>query len=379
MTKKIALLGSTGSIGTQTLDIVKMHQDKFEIKVLAAGRNIDLLEEQIREFHPKMAVIGSKEDQHRLKSRLNTTTRILCGFEGIEEAINEGDVDLVLNALVGSKGLGPTCQAIQAGKDVALANKESLVSGGQLVMSLAEKHNVSIIPVDSEHSAIFQCLHGEKKQWLKKIILTASGGPFREMKKSQIRMMGVKEALNHPNWSMGNKITIDSATMMNKGLEIIEAAWLFNVSLTEIDVVVHPQSIIHSMVEFQDTSVIAQLGLPDMRVPIQYALSYPERLVNTLPSLSLTEIHTLTFEPIDENKFPCIRLAKEAQKIGMTMPCVLTKANDLLVEAFLYDKIGFYELSDKIETLMNEHHPYEYHSMDDLLEVEAWVESTLRV
>ena len=379
MTKKIALLGSTGSIGTQTLDIVKMHQDKFEIAVLAAGRNIDLLEQQIIEFQPKIAVIASKEDQHRLKSRLNTTTQILCGFEGVEEAINEGNVDLVLNALVGSKGLGPTCQAIKAGKDVALANKESLVSGGQLVMSLAKKHNVSIIPVDSEHSAIFQCLQGERKQWLKKIILTASGGPFREMTKSQIETMGVKEALNHPNWSMGNKITIDSATMMNKGLEIIEAAWLFNVSLSEIDVVVHPQSIIHSMVEFQDTSVIAQLGLPDMRVPIQYALSYPERLVNKLPSLSLTDIHTLTFEPIDENKFPCIRLAKEAQSIGKTMPCVLTKANDMLVEAFLYKKIGFYELSDKIERLMNKHHPYEYHSMEDLLEVEAWVESTLCV
>jgi len=231
--------------------------------------------------------------------------------------------------------------------------------------------------VDSEHSAIFQCLQGEHQQALKKIILTASGGPFREMTKTQIIKMGVKQALQHPNWSMGNKITIDSATMMNKGLEIIEAAWLFNVPLEQIQVVVHPQSIIHSMVEFCDTSVIAQLGLPDMKVPIQYALSYPERLSNRLKSLSLTAVGNLTFEPTDEDRFPCLRLAKEAQKIGKTMPCVLTKANDVLVEAFLQERISFYELSDYIEDIMSKHQPQAYNSLDDLLEVETWVESTL--
>ncbi len=377
MAKKIELLGSTGSIGTQTLEIVRMHQERFEVSVLAAGENVGLLEKQINEFKPKIAIIGSKEDCDRLKANITTSTRILYGFEGIKEAIYDGEADLVINALVGSRGLGPTCQAIEAGKNIALANKESLVSGGQLVMSLADKHNVTIIPVDSEHSAIFQCLQGEKSLALKKIILTASGGPFRKMTKSQIEEMGVKEALKHPNWSMGSKITIDSATMMNKGLEIIEAVWLFNIALENIEVVVHPQSIIHSMVEFHDTSVIAQLGLPDMKVPIQFALSYPNRLPNNLASLSLTDICTLTFEKTDEDRFPCLRLAKEAQKIGKTMPCVLTKANDMLVEAFLNEKIGFYGLSDSIERLMHKHNPCEYHSLDDLLEVEAWVESTL--
>ncbi len=377
MTKKIALLGSTGSIGSQTLDIVRMHPDKFDITVLAAGKNVDLLAKQINEFKPKIAIIGSKHDCDYLKTNVTASTRVLYGFEGIKEAMYDGEADLVINALVGSRGLGPTCQAIEAGKDVALANKESLVSGGKLVMSLAEKHKVNIIPVDSEHSAIFQCLQGEKRQSLKRLILTASGGPFRQMTKSQIIEMGVKEALKHPNWSMGNKITIDSATMMNKGLEIIEAAWLFKIDLDKIDVVVHPQSIIHSMVEFHDTSVIAQLGLPDMKVPIQYALSYPHRLQNNLMSLSLTDITTLTFEKTDEDKFPCLRLAKEAQRIGKTMPCVLTKANDLLVEAFLKEKISFYGISESIEMLMQKHHSYEYDSLDDLLEVEAWVESAL--
>lgn len=378
MSKKIALLGSTGSIGTQVLDIVRIYPDRFRIIALTAGKNRELLEQQITEFSPEIAVIASKEDAQLLQSRVAPKTRILYGNQGITEAVNNEKVDIVINALVGSFGLGPTCQAIIAGKQLALANKESLVTGGNLVTSLAAKHNVPIIPIDSEHSAIFQCLNGKNRKELKRILLTASGGPFRELSKSEILKTDVWDALKHPNWNMGKKITIDSATMMNKGLEVIEAVWLFDVTLDQVDVVIHPQSIIHSMVEFCDTTVMAQLGKPDMKVPIQYALTHPLRLKNNFESLSFVDCHQLTFEEPDEDKFPCLRLAKEAIKIGGTMPCVLNKANDILVEAFLSHKIAFYDVSYHIERLMQKHQPRGYQTLDDLLEVEAWVESDLR-
>lgn len=378
MKKKIALLGSTGSIGTQTLEIIRMHPERFDVTVLSAGRNIDLLQAQTREFMPKIAVMERKEDAERLQSRISSHTKVLHGMTGIEHAVTHPEIEMVLNALVGSRGLIPTCRALENGKDVALANKESLVAGGELVMATARRHQARLIPVDSEHSAIFQCLNGENRQSIKRIILTASGGPFRGWSREAIQHAGVKEALNHPNWSMGRKITIDSASMMNKGLEVIEAAWLFGLIPEQIHVLIHPQSIIHSMIEFCDTSVIAQMGLPDMRIPIQYALSWPDRVPNHLPSLMLEQIGTLTFEKPDMSKFPCLRLAMEALKIGKTMPCVLNAANDILVEAFLNEQIAFYEVPELIESIMRKHKAAEYSQLEELLEVEAWVKSALR-
>jgi 1-deoxy-D-xylulose-5-phosphate reductoisomerase len=350
--KHIALIGSTGSIGTQALEVIKAHPERFRVTALTAGSNIDLMEKQISEFKPKIAVMATKELANRLQTRVSSHTKIYYGSAGIENAVSEKTTDTVLNALVGSRGLIPTCLAIENGKNIALANKESLVSGGALVMRLVKEHAVSLIPVDSEHSAVFQCLNGEAERQVRKIVLTASGGPFLNWDMESIRNSDVNDALKHPNWTMGQKITVDSATMMNKGLEIIEAAWLFGLSPEQIDVVVHPQSIIHSMVEFCDTSVIAQLGLPDMKVPIQYALTYPDRISNQLKSLSLDKIGQLTFQLPDQVRFPCLRLAKEALKIGKTMPCVLNAANDILVERYLRRKISFYELSEQIENLM---------------------------
>ncbi len=378
MDKHIALIGSTGSIGTQALEVIKAHPGRFQVTALTAGSNIDLMEEQINEFKPKIAVMATKELAERLQARVSVHTKILYGAAGIEAAVSEEMTDTVLNALVGSRGLIPTCLAIENGKNIALANKESLVSGGALVMRLIKEHGVTLIPVDSEHSAVFQCLNGEDERQIQKIVLTASGGPFLNWDRESIRKSDVNDALKHPNWTMGQKITVDSATMMNKGLEIIEAAWLFDITPEQIEVVVHPQSIIHSMVEFCDTSVIAQLGLPDMKVPIQYALTYPDRISNHLESLSLEKIGQLTFQPPDQVRFPCLRLAKEALKIGKTMPCVLNAANDILVERYLNRKISFYELSEQIEDVMQKHQPVEYQSLQDLLEVENWVKSTLR-
>lgn len=379
MEKHIALIGSTGSIGTQALEVIKAYPERFQVTALTAGSNIDLMEKQINEFKPKIAVMAVKELADQLRTRVSSShTKISFGTAGIEEAVSEKTTDTVLNALVGSRGLIPTCMAIENGKNIALANKESLVSGGALVMRLIKEHGVTLIPVDSEHSAVFQCLNGEDERQIQKIVLTASGGPFLNWDMESIRNSEVSDALKHPNWTMGKKITIDSATMMNKGLEIIEAAWLFDLTPDQIEVVVHPQSIIHSMVEFCDTSVIAQLGLPDMKVPIQYALTYPERISNQLKSLSLDKIGQLTFQPPDLVRFPCLRLAKEALKIGKTMPCVLNAANDILVERYLNRKISFYELSEQIENVMQKHQPVEYQSLQDLLEVENWVKSTLR-
>ena len=378
MKKTLALLGSTGSIGTQTLEVVRNYPERFRIDVLTAGQNVELLEAQIKEFQPSYAVIHSRHDADRLRAGIPSGTRVLFGDEGVLNAVTQTQATMVLNALVGSRGLGPTCKALTNGKDVALANKESLVAGGSLVMKLAAVHNRSIVPVDSEHSAIFQCLKGEDINDVRRIILTASGGPFLKWKKHEIMAAPVASALKHPNWSMRKKITIDSATMMNKGLEIIEAAWLFDLPQEKIDVVIHPQSIIHSMVEFTDLSCIAQLGNPDMQTPIQVALAWPERIPSGRAPLFLEKTGTLTFFETDPDRFPCVELARKALKIGKTMPCVLNAANDFLVECYMREEIRFYDLSDLINTVMEKHTPFEYHSLDELVETEEWVRGILR-
>ncbi|RQD67790.1 MAG: 1-deoxy-D-xylulose-5-phosphate reductoisomerase [Tindallia sp. MSAO_Bac2] len=375
--KNISILGSTGSIGKQTLDVVRQHPDSFQVEAMTAHRNKDLLLEQIYEFKPAIASITSKEDAEWLKANAGSETTIYHGMQGIIEAATCTAADLVLNSLVGSMGLLPTCQAIKAGKTLALANKESLVAGGSLVMKLAKIHNVDILPVDSEHSAIFQCLRGENTRQVSRIILTASGGPFRTLDKNQIESMDPSCALKHPNWSMGQKITIDSATMMNKGLEVIEAKWLFNLNSNQIDVLIHPESIIHSMVEFVDTSVIAQLGLPDMRVPIQFAISYPERIPLKTEKLNLSSLSQLNFEEADMDRFPNLKLAFNAMDIGGTMPCVLNAANEHLVPMYLEGKVSFYQMAHIIEKTMHKHKSFVYESVQELHEVEEWVEEQI--
>ncbi len=372
--KAVSLLGSTGSIGKQTLDVVRQHPEAFHITALTAHRNRKLLLEQINEFQPKIASITRKEDAEWLKTNIDATTIIFNDTEGLLAAASEESAEVVLNALVGSMGLLPTCHAIQAGKTLALANKESLVAGGSLVMKLAKLNQVDLLPVDSEHSAIFQCLRGEKSSQLSRIILTASGGPFRTLSKAVIETTDPSAALKHPNWSMGQKITVDSATMMNKGLEVIEAKWLFNLKTDQIDVLVHPESIIHSMVEFMDTSVIAQLGQPDMRVPIQFALTYPDRYQLDAPRLDLSALAQLNFEKADIDRFPNLRLAFQAMEIGKTMPCVLNAANEKLVPHYLERKVSFYQMADLIESIMSHHVPFDYDSVEAIHEVEQWVE-----
>jgi len=372
MRKRISILGSTGSIGTQTLEVVRENEDMFQVVALAAMQNIDELEKQINEFKPKYVAVYDKSKADLLRSRIDSKTKVFSSLEGIIEIASNEDVDLVLNSVVGSIGLLPTLHAIRNGKDVALANKETLVVGGELITKEISKHNVKITPVDSEHSAIFQCLQGEDVQNVSRLILTASGGPFRSWSKEQLLDATHTDALKHPNWSMGRKISIDSATLMNKGLEVIEAKWLFNVQVDKIDVVIHPQSVIHSMVEFKDKSVIAQLGLPDMKLPIQYALTYPNRVESNLPGLEFSKYSTLTFEEPDHHRFPCLHLAYEAIKIGGTMPCVLNAANEVLVNLFLEGKIKFYDISNYIEEIMNIHKSSKYDSFEELLEIDEW-------
>jgi len=378
MKKRISLLGSTGSIGQQAIEVIREHRDIFEITTIAVMKSIDALEEQIREFKPKLAVVYDEASAKLLKERITTGTKILSGMEGLIEAATHPDVDIVLNSVVGSVGLQPTLSAIKCGKDIALANKETLVVAGSLIMKEVAGNNVKMIPVDSEHSAIFQCLQGEEINQPSKIILTASGGPFREWKKEDIAKANYRAALKHPNWSMGKKISIDSATLMNKGLEVIEAKWLFNVDVDKIEVVVHPQSIIHSMVEFQDNSIIAQLGLPDMKLPIQYALTYPKRLTGELPRLSFREIRELTFQQPDIEKFPCLQLAFDAITIGGTMPCVVNGANEELVQLYLEERIGFYDIPKYIEKAMHRHKAFQYINLEELLEVDAWVRDWIK-
>ena len=369
--KKIALLGSTGSIGTQTLDVVRHYKDDFQVTALAASSNITRLEEQIREFKPKMAVVFNEDKAVELKQNIqDLDVEILSGMDGLIAAATEESADIVLTAVVGMIGIRPTIAAIEAGKDIALANKETLVTAGHLIMPLAKAKGVKILPVDSEHSAIFQSLQGEKRSQIHKILLTASGGPFRGRSLVELKNIQVEDALKHPNWVMGRKITIDSATMVNKGLEVIEARWLFDVGLDQIQVVVHPESVIHSAVEFDDSAVIAQLGTPDMRLPIQYALFYPDRKPMNGEWLDLFKLGTLHFEKPDMEVFRGLKLAYEALEIGGSMPTVFNAANEMAVAAFLDRKIGFLDIPEIIGAAMENHRAVPSPSLNEIRDTE---------
>jgi len=353
MQKRIAILGSTGSIGTQALEVISAHHEKFEVEVLTAQNNVDLLIEQSIRYQPNMVVIGKEDLYDKIKSALSDhPIKVYCGADAIAQVCAFDSVDMVLTAMVGFSGLKPTIEAIRAGKSIALANKETLVVAGEMIMKEAVENRVSIIPVDSEHSAIFQCLAGEGNNLIEKIILTASGGPFREWGLKELEGVTPEQALRHPNWCMGPKITIDSATMMNKGLEVIEARWLFGVGADDIEVVVHPQSIIHSMVQFNDGSIKAQMGLPDMRLPIQYAFSYPHRFKSDFERFDFLKHSSLTFERPDTKIFRNLVLSYEALRKGGNWPCILNAANEVAVEAFLKEKIGFLQIADVIESTL---------------------------
>ncbi len=353
--KRIAILGSTGSIGTQALEVIEAHPDQFSVEVLTANSNVDLLIEQAKKFKPNAVVICDTTKLAALKSGLESDNiKVFGGAASIVQLMSMDTIDLVLTAMVGFSGLAPTLAAIENKKNIALANKETLVVAGDLVTKLALENKVSIYPVDSEHSAIFQCLAGEMHNPIEKIILTASGGPFRGKKKSELANITKAQALKHPNWTMGAKITIDSATLMNKGLEMIEAKWLFDLQASEIEVIVHPQSIIHSIVQFQDGSMKAQMGLPDMKLPIQYALGYPNRLVSDFPRFDFTKFPQLTFEAADEETFRCLGLARWAMEKGGNLPCIMNAANEIAVAAFLRDELGFLQIAEVIEATMNQ-------------------------
>lgn len=350
----VAILGSTGSIGTQTLEVLEKHPERFTLEVLTAGRNAQLLKEQALKFKPNAVVIADESQYEGLKEALwDLGVKVYLGEEALCQVVEMDEIDIVLTALVGFSGLKPTIAAINAGKHIALANKETLVVAGELVTKLASEKGVNIYPVDSEHSAIFQCLAGEFHNPIEKIYLTASGGPFRGRKAHELKSIKKEQALKHPNWDMGAKITIDSASLMNKGLEVIEAKWLFNLKNDQIDVIVHPESIIHSIVQFEDGSMKAQMGLPDMKLPIQYALGYPERLKSDFPRFSFKDFRTLNFEDPDLVTFRNLALAFDALEKGGSMPCVLNAANEIAVSAFLKDEIGFLEMSDLVDFAMN--------------------------
>jgi 1-deoxy-D-xylulose-5-phosphate reductoisomerase len=369
--KKISLLGATGSIGQQTLDVIKAHPRDLELVAMSLGDNIEFGRKIITEFRPKLVSVRSKEACVSLRLEFPSDIKFLYGEEGLVEVATFPEANILVNAVVGSVGLIPTLKAIEAKKTIALANKETLVTAGHIVMDAAKQHEVSILPVDSEHSAIFQCLQGENAKNIEKIILTGSGGSFRDRARDELEGVTVEEALNHPNWTMGAKITIDSATMMNKGLEVIEAHWLFNLPYDQIDVVLHKESIIHSMVEFHDKSVIAQLGTPDMRVPIQYALSFPDRLVlPSTKSLNLWEIGNLHFSKLDFDRYRCLGLAYYAGKIGGTMPTVLNAANEVAVDAFLKGSISFLTIELLLEKSLEKHQTITNPSLDVIKEVD---------
>ena len=371
MKKKVTILGSTGSIGVNALDVI--NNLEIDIVGLSANTNSQLLIEQSKKFQPESVSIVDEDAYLIVKDALkNTSIDVLCGKNGLLEISSRDDVDLVLNALVGSSGMLPTVYAIRAGADIALSNKESLVMAGKIIERERKKANVNIFPVDSEHSAIWQCLVGESKEEVKRLILTGSGGPFREKKISTFKDIKPEDALKHPNWEMGKKITIDSASMMNKGLEVIEAVWLFEMDPQKVDIVVHPQSIIHSMVEFDDTSVKAQLGLPDMKIPIQYALSYPNHIKTNWEPLDLVKIKSLSFENANDERFPCIKLAYESLARGGTSSSVLNVANEQAVYRFLNKEIGFMEIPKLIEIAMDNHDWTEDPSIDDILSLEDW-------
>lgn len=366
--KKISLLGATGSIGMQTLEILRAYPESFRLVAMSFGKNVEVGQRIIHEFKPKLVSVYSKETKERLRSLVSDEIKIVYGEEGLIEVATHPDSHIVLNAVVGNVGLKPTLAAIQAGKTIALANKETLVTAGHIIMETAKEKGVQILPVDSEHSAIFQCLNGEQKSDVARIILTASGGSFRDRTREELKHVTVEEALAHPNWSMGAKITIDSATMMNKGLEVIEAHWLFQLPYEQIEVILHKESIVHSMVEFQDASIIAQLGFPDMKIPIQYALTYPFRLeIPKTKRLNLTEIGKLHFREVDFDRYRCLKMAYEAGKQGGTMTTVLNAANEEAVAAFLAKKISFLEIESLIENALEHHQLIKDPNLDDII------------
>ena len=369
--KKVAILGSTGSIGTQTLEVARENGD-LQITALAAGGNVDLMEKQIREFHPALAAMWTEEKAKELRDRVkDLPVKVVSGMDGLLEVATDPASEILVTAIVGMIGIRPTIAAMKAGKDIALANKETLVTAGHIIMPLAEECHVKILPVDSEHSAIFQCLNGEHKEQLKKILLTASGGPFRGKKKEDLKNVQVEDALKHPNWSMGRKITIDSATLVNKGLEMMEARWLFGVEPKDIQIVVQPKSIIHSMVEFVDGAVIAQLGTPDMKLPIQYALYYPNRRHLPGDRLDFWTLNQITFEKPDMENFPGLKLAFDAAAAGGTMPTVYNAANERAVAKFLDRKIGFLDIPEIIGSCMEQHKVTANPTVEQILETEA--------
>jgi 1-deoxy-D-xylulose-5-phosphate reductoisomerase len=371
--KKISILGSTGSIGQSTLSVIEKFPEHFTVAALAAGSNVELFEKQVRQFKPSIVSVASERSAEDLKKRCSDlNVRVFSGVEGMIQVAAAEEADITVSAIVGTAGLVPTMAAMRAGKDVALANKEVLVTAGELVMAECRARGVRILPVDSEHSAIFQCLLAGASTDIRKLVLTASGGPFRAFAKKDLANVTPAQALKHPNWSMGRKITIDSATLMNKGLEVIEARWLFDIVPGKIKVLIHPQSIVHSMVEFHDGAVVAQLGMPDMRGPIAYALSFPERLSDVSPALDLAKVGTLTFEEPDLDRFPCLAYAFDALKAGGSMPAVLSAANEVAVKYFLELKIGYADVARVIKTTMDAHTPSNIKTVEDALRTDLW-------
>lgn len=377
--KNIAILGSTGSIGTQTLDVARKNED-LRVVAVSAGKSVEKLEEQIREFHPILAAVWDEKAARDLKTRIaDTDTKVVSGMEGLLELASMPESDILVTAIVGMIGIRPTMEGIRAGKDIALANKETLVTAGHLIMPMAREYGVSILPVDSEHSAIFQAIHGEENKEIHKLLITASGGPFRGRTTEELRNVTVADTLKHPNWVMGRKITVDSATLVNKGLEVMEARWLFDMDLDHIQVVVQPQSIIHSMVEFKDCAIMAQLGTPDMRLPIQYALYYPHRRYLDGDRLDFTKLREITFEVPDMDTFRGLPMAIQASREGGSMPTVFNAANELAVKKFLEEKIGFLDIYEIIAQSMERHKKIEHPDLDEILSVEQdtyqWIES----
>ncbi len=378
--KKIAILGSTGSIGVNALKVIQANPEKYEVTALAAGRNIDLLLKQIEDFRPVAVSILDEDLGSELKNRLggNKGPEVFYGNDGFVRLATLDQIDTVISAMTGAAGLLPTYEAIKSGKDIALANKETMVMAGHLIMTAVKKNGVSLIPIDSEHSAVLQSLQGHTKEDLRRVILTASGGPFRDVPMEQMTTITPAQALNHPNWHMGPKISIDSATMMNKGLETIEAKWLFDLEMAQIGILIHPQSVVHSMVEYNDGSIIAQLGIPDMMIPISYALSFPHHLKNNFSTLRLEEIGVLNFEKPDMKKFPCLELAFRAAEIGSSMPAVLNAANEIAVESFLDGKIAFLDIPALIDKSMEAHKPHPVETIEMVMEADRWARKTAR-
>ncbi len=372
--KRIAILGSTGSIGSNALRVIESNPEEYKVHALAAGRNVELLIRQIEKYHPAAVALAERETAALLKERLHNRGEIevFSGAEGFSRLVSLNEVDMVISAITGASGLMPTYWAIKAGKDIALANKETMVMAGPIVMELAKKNKVTIFPIDSEHSAIFQSLQGHRREDLKRVILTASGGPFRDLPLEKMEKLNPSSALKHPNWKMGKKVSIDSATLMNKGLEAIEARWLFDLKMEQIDILIHPESIVHSMVEYQDGSVIAQLGIPDMITPISYALSFPRHRATNLPPLRLEETGTLTFKKPDVERFKCLGLALKAADTGGSMPAALNGANEMAVEYFLGGRIGFLQIPLLIERVMKRHETFSPDSIESIIEADRW-------